>query len=109
MISSDISGDNHPIPAAVTQGPSPSARAGVKPFQDSGCVNCYAIQGVGGQRGPDLTDVGARLTPDQLTRRILNGWINLPEFGANLTPDDTAKLVEFLGTLKGAKSRVPPS
>lgn len=92
-----------PLPAAITQGLPPDAQAGAQLFQTKGCINCHMIQGDGGRRGPDLTDVGSRLSADQMTWRILNGGINMPAFGANLTPDETAKLVAFLQTLKGSR------
>jgi ubiquinol-cytochrome c reductase cytochrome b subunit len=90
-----------PLPAAVTQGISPSAQAGAQLFTARGCANCHAIQGAGGTRGPELTDVGARLTADQLTWRILYGGVNMPAYGTALTPEEHARLVEFLETLEG--------
>ena len=87
------------LPATVTQGLSPSAQAGARLFSTRGCANCHAIEGVGGQRGPDLTDVGARLDAEQLTWRILYGGVNMPAYGNLLTPSENAELVEFLRTL----------
>jgi ubiquinol-cytochrome c reductase cytochrome b subunit len=88
------------LPPEVTQGLSPTAAQGAQVFEQRGCVNCHTIAGVGGQRGPDLTTVGSRLTSDQLTWRILNGGRNMPAFGTTLTPQETAALVEFLSTRK---------
>jgi ubiquinol-cytochrome c reductase cytochrome b subunit len=65
-------------------------------FEQRGCINCHRIAGVGGQRGPDLTTVGKRLTTDELTWRILSGGRNMPAYGATMTPQDTTALVEFL-------------
>lgn len=53
---------------------------------------------MGGQRGPDLTEVGRHLSTDELTWRILNGGRNMPAYGATLTPQDTRTLVEFLAS-----------
>ena len=61
------------------------------------------VGGAGGQRGPDLSAVGARLSPDQLTWRILNGGNNMPAYGTNLTPDELAALVAFLGAMDGRR------
>ena len=84
------------LPAQVKQGLSPTAAQGAAVFEQRGCINCHRIAAVGGQRGPDLTQVGKRLSTDELTWRILNGGRNMPAYGATLTPQDTAALVEFL-------------
>jgi ubiquinol-cytochrome c reductase cytochrome b subunit len=46
-----------------------------------------------------LSHIGARLTPDQLTWRILNGGRNMPPYGTVLTPDEVNALVSFLDGL----------
>ncbi len=84
------------LPADV-QATSP---AGAAVFEQKGCINCHTIAGVGGQRGPNLTTVGSRLTTDQLTWRILNGGRNMPAYGTTLTPGDTDAVVAFLAGLK---------
>jgi len=67
-------------------------------FERKGCINCHMIAGSGGQRGPNLTTVGARLSPDQLTWRILNGGHNMPAYATTLTPQETSALVAFLAS-----------
>jgi ubiquinol-cytochrome c reductase cytochrome b subunit len=89
---------NLALPSSVTTGLSPTAARGAQSFQQRGCINCHTIAGVGGERGPDLTQVGARLTPEELTWRILNGGRNMPAYGTALTPDEVSALVEFLST-----------
>jgi ubiquinol-cytochrome c reductase cytochrome b subunit len=86
------------LPAQVKQGLSPTAAQGALVFEQRGCINCHRLAGVGGQRGPDLTQVGKRLTTDELTWRILNGGRNMPAYGATMTPQDTTALVEFLAS-----------
>jgi ubiquinol-cytochrome c reductase cytochrome b subunit len=91
---------NLSLPAQVTQSLSPTAAQGAAVFEQKGCINCHRIAGVGGQRGPDLTQVGARLSTDELTWRILNGGRNMPAYGSTLTPQDASNLVAFLSSLK---------
>ena len=91
---------NLTLPAAVSTSLSPTAAAGAHTFEQRGCINCHRIAGVGGQRGPELTQVGGRLSADELTWRILNGGRNMPAYGTTLTPQETVGLVEFLQTRK---------
>ena len=69
-------------------------------FETESCNKCHTIAGTGGQRGPDLTTVGRRLNPDELTWRIANGGNNMPAFGATLQSDELDALVAFLAQLK---------
>jgi ubiquinol-cytochrome c reductase cytochrome b subunit len=85
------------LPSSVTAGLSGNAATGAQLFQQKDCIACHTIAGVGGRRGPNLTDVGDRLSSDQLTWRILSGGTNMPAYGQTLTPDQVAALVEFLG------------
>jgi ubiquinol-cytochrome c reductase cytochrome b subunit len=91
---------NLSLPQQVRQGLSPTAAQGADTFEQRGCINCHTIAGVGGERGPDLSHVGGRLTSDQLTWRILNGGHNMPAYGSTLTPQETTALVEFLSSQK---------
>jgi len=86
------------LPASVTQGLPPVAAQGAQQFETRGCINCHTIAGVGGQRGPELTHIGAALSSDQLTWRILNGGLNMPAYGTTLSPEEVNALVAFLGT-----------
>lgn len=84
------------LPASLTQSLPPAAMPGAAAFQSKGCINCHQVAGVGGQRGPELSHVGSRLSRDELTWRILNGGRNMPAYGSELTPPDLTALVEFL-------------
>src|SRR5262249_22372006 len=86
------------LPASVKDGLTGTAVQGARNFETRGCINCHQIAGVGGLRGPDLTRVGVRLSPDQLTWRILNGGRNMPAYGTTLMPAEVSALVDFLST-----------
>ena len=47
-------------------------RRGARFFDDTGCRRCHMIQGSGGFLGPDLSDVAARLTTEELRHAIVN-------------------------------------
>ena len=55
-----------PVPVEYLQGRSPLERRGAALIQSKQCRNCHALDGGGGQRGPALDGVGARLTRDQI-------------------------------------------
>ncbi len=91
------------LPTPVTQSLSGPALRGAQLFQDRDCHACHTIAGTGGRRGPDLSDVGARLSADQLTSRILAGGQNMPAYGATLRPDELEALVSFLSAMQGGQ------
>jgi len=88
-----------PIPTSITAHLSPSAQRGVVVFEAKGCHDCHMVAGTGGQRGPDLTHIGA-LTRPQLITRVINGGNNMPAYGGNISPQDLSDLVDFLQSLK---------
>lgn len=67
-------------------------------FNEKGCLYCHRISGQGGERGPNLTYIGDRLSADELTWRIMNGGLNMPAFGGILTDKELGDLVTFLKT-----------
>jgi ubiquinol-cytochrome c reductase cytochrome b subunit len=87
-------------PLAASTLPQASAQVlqGAQFFHNEGCEYCHSIAGQGGHRGPDLTYIADRLTPQQITLRILNGGYNMPAFAASIKPDDLNALVAFLKT-----------
>lgn len=87
------------LPSSVTASLTGDAARGAQLFQQKDCIACHTIADAGGQRGPNLTTVGDRLSTNQLTTRILNGGHNMPAYGQTLAPDDLNALVTFLSGL----------
>ncbi|MEO6054311.1 MAG: cytochrome b N-terminal domain-containing protein [Chthoniobacterales bacterium] len=85
--------------AKYIEGRSPLELQGAVILQYKQCRNCHAIDGVGGHRGPDLADVGTRLTSDQLIRQVVQGGGNMPAYGHNITPDQVTAVVTYMASL----------
>jgi ubiquinol-cytochrome c reductase cytochrome b subunit len=97
------SGD--PVPEDLVRNSSPLGLQGAALFQNKDCRNCHALEGSGGQRGPDLTAVGGRLTRDQLIAQVSNGTPgggNMPAYGGQINSVEMAALAEFLENLRPA-------
>jgi ubiquinol-cytochrome c reductase cytochrome b subunit len=90
--------DAQPLPAQVVGSGGPEVTRGAQLFHEKGCQFCHAVQGLGGERGPDLTDVAARMSSDQMTARITNGSPKMPAYVRVLTPEETQAIVAFLST-----------
>ena len=88
-----------PVPAQYLKGRTALQRQGALVFQVKQCHNCHALDGVGGQRGPQLDRIAVELTEDQLIRQVIQGGGNMPAYGKNLSPAETTALVAFLETL----------
>jgi ubiquinol-cytochrome c reductase cytochrome b subunit len=87
------------IPEKFVAGRTPFEVQGALVFQSKQCHNCHSLGDIGGKRGPALDAVAVRLTSDQLVRQVLQGGGNMPAYGKNLNPAETAALVAFLETL----------
>jgi ubiquinol-cytochrome c reductase cytochrome b subunit len=95
------SGD--PVPTRIVERCTPLELQGAAMFQNKNCRNCHALDGVGGERGPDLTNVGMRLNRGQLIDQISNGTPgggNMPAYGKQMSPAEMAAVVEFLTSLR---------
>ncbi|MBI1916637.1 MAG: cytochrome b N-terminal domain-containing protein [Planctomycetes bacterium] len=92
-----------PIPEKIVRRSTPVELQGALVFQNKNCRNCHALEGTGGQRGPDLTAVGTRLTRDQLIDQVSNGTPgggNMPAYGKQLSAAEMEALAEFLTSLR---------
>jgi len=81
-------------------GRSPLELQGLVLLQNKQCRNCHAIDGVGGHRGPDLANIGTRLTESQLIRQIIQGGGNMPAYGNKLLPYEVDALAAYLVSLR---------
>jgi len=92
--------DATPLTAGIIGATSGPVYDGGQVFNDKGCLFCHTISGHGGTRGPNLTDVGNRLTHDQITIRIVNGGYNMPAYAGNISPKELENVIKFLETRK---------
>ncbi len=87
------------LPGAVVVDLDEGARRGADLFVSKSCFACHQIAGSGGRRGPDLSDVAARLPHDRIVTRILTGGGGaMPAYAGSLTPAELDDLVAFLET-----------
>lgn len=98
-----------PLPVEVVGATSGPIADGARVFHAKGCEFCHIVSGYGGIRGPALTDVGDRLTREQMRTRILSGAENMPSYTGNLTPEQMSVLLEFLASRHQAGAPPPPA
>jgi ubiquinol-cytochrome c reductase cytochrome b subunit len=89
-----------PLSAAVVRDTTARVVRGAELFYSKGCEFCHQIGEQGGERGPDLTNVAGRMTPQEIGLRITNGGPNMPAYAASLAPDELEAIVAFLATRK---------
>jgi ubiquinol-cytochrome c reductase cytochrome b subunit len=106
------------VPENIIQRSTPAQLQGALVFQNKNCRNCHALEGSGGQRGPDLTTVGTRLTRNQLIDQVSNGTPggikqgnpgggNMPAYGKQINPSEMTVLAEFLESLRPPEQPAP--
>ncbi len=90
--------DAKPLPLSAIHGniSDSTIRRGTSLFYMKGCEYCHQINGYGGFKGPNLTNVGNRLDISLIKIRIVNGGPDMPSFGGTLTKEEVNSLAEFL-------------
>jgi cytochrome c-type protein NapC len=101
----ESSAENKPAAQAAASG----TGAGGRQFYDTqGCAKCHAIDGKGGASGPSLSDVGKRLSTDQLTeviQKMRTGKSSMPPLPAGTTDQQVKDLTDFLATLTSERKK----
>ena len=77
-----------------------SPKRGAQLFADNGCDQCHSIHGVGGDKGPQLSDVGLRRDKKEIRRQIVKGGRQMPAFGDVLRKSEVSDLVAYLQSCK---------
>jgi ubiquinol-cytochrome c reductase cytochrome b subunit len=87
-----------PLPEDVVGTTEGAVAEGAALMHLKGCLYCHDIDGYGGHRGPELSDIGNLLTREDLIIRINNGGHNMPAFAPALSSEELSKIVDFLQT-----------
>ena len=69
-------------------------------FHEKGCEFCHGVNGIGTDKGPDLSGVGRLLHKPEIEKQIHDGGKQMPAFGDSLTNDEVQQLVEYLAAKK---------
>lgn len=69
------------------------ANRGESLYQANGCSECHMVRGEGGTLGPELTQIGAIRTAQEIRNALANPGANLPKTQANR---DRGKWTEYL-------------
>jgi mono/diheme cytochrome c family protein len=78
-------------------------------FASSGCQHCHSIAGVGGHRGPDLSNVGRIKSKTAIRHQIINGSAVMPSFRDVLAPAEIDDLVAYLHSCRSKQHPEAPS
>ena len=86
-------------PAVHASGKADRAAGGAL-FHEKGCEHCHGADGIGGEKGPNLSGVGRELRREEIQQQILDGGNAMPAFADALSPDETKLLVDYLSAKK---------
>ncbi len=97
-------------PAASGKATPAMIAAGTKVYAANGCAGCHAINGTGGNGGPELTNVGGDpkhtatwFTTAVATPTKIDADSKMPAYAEKIKGADMKNLVAYLGSLKKAK------
>ncbi|MDF2669930.1 MAG: cytochrome c family protein [Paenibacillus sp.] len=78
-----------------------NASADIQTVYKKSCLSCHG-GGLEGRIGPrtDLTQVGGRLTAEQIETQIRKGGNGMPDFQGSLKPEQITALKDWLFSLK---------
>ncbi|MDQ3032045.1 MAG: cytochrome b N-terminal domain-containing protein [Myxococcota bacterium] len=79
---------------------SPEVQDGALTFHEQGCQYCHSVAGVGGDYGPDLTDVAARLSPGDIAVRTIYGYGDMPAYRDRISREQLDRIVLFLRAVR---------
>lgn len=84
----------------------PELARGLRIFEESGCIGCHKLDGVGGEIGPELMGVGAKRSPDWLIAHFkdpaaMSKRSAMPPF--KLEEDEYKALTSYILSLTGEK------
>ena len=95
--------ETEPLTAVELGDVAPEILEGAAIYHSHGCQYCHAVLGRGGGWGPDLTHAADRMGAGVLTDRILNGIGSMPGYRGELTTEELAALLAFLGGAAGSE------
>jgi ubiquinol-cytochrome c reductase cytochrome b subunit len=86
------------LPATMPHPTKADEQAGALLFRQQDCAHCHGPEGIGGKKGPPLTDIRKNKlwSPEKIAHQILNGGQKMPPFGDSLTDAQIAQLVAYL-------------
>jgi cytochrome c551 len=97
---------NSPTGTTMTTQPTSSAGAGAgtttvdaATVYKQNCVSCHGVD-LGGAVGPNLQNVGSRLSADQIANTIADGRNAMPSFKSKLKSDEINALSVWLSAKK---------
>jgi ubiquinol-cytochrome c reductase cytochrome b subunit len=73
---------------------------GAQIFNTNGCMHCHTMGSQGGQRGPNLSDAGLKVTPQAMRKQIVEGGKGMPAFQDVIEPKDLDDLIAYLRSCK---------
>lgn len=105
------------IVASCSFSPAPAAHAaskvvreqGAAVFHEKGCEHCHGVDGIGTDKGPELSGVGRHLHKPEIAKQIHDGGKQMPAFGDALTNDEVQQLVEYLAAKKKKVKKLAPT